>query len=321
MILSDVITIQAAPIFDQKNIKHDEINNASRLSKYYANILEIQQSYHNVDNKLVKEIKEDLHLSKSRIVEKFGSLPKQLHAERDPMTVASISPRMELSDCRKICDQLGFIMFPFEYIKDEFLPKYDRREINVKVSVDGFVQNLPSFYKLYVLAPVSAYDIQKHLVAKTDMEIYSGMNHGAFMAISISMPFFRTLNHKVQKLDHQMREMRHEIDSTKNEIKALTVRVSELEKKLEAEQKARLVEMTRIKQEMEELRQARVWPQEPLLLGVPSTTSVGSGDGSCIVGPCWGPDFDDIVFQVLKLKKIEGQRNMLYDFSQKWVLN
>lgn len=80
------------------------------------------------------------------------------------------------------------------------------------------------------------------------------------------------------------------------------------------EQKAKVGQLVRA-------RAARAVVNDPLLIGVPSKNLDINGNAECIVGPCWGADFDDIVFELLDLKKVAGQREQLSQFAKNWEFN
>jgi hypothetical protein len=51
--------------------------------------------------------------------------------------------------------------------------------------------------------------------------------------------------------------------------------------------------------------------RDPLMFAVPDGVDPSTDNGWAILGPCWGPDFDEIVFTAIGRKIIPDQRKLL----------
>lgn len=170
----------------------------------------------------------------------------------------------------------------------------------------------------YVLCPVSYYSLQHHVVATDDLPIYPGSFEQAFMGINMSVPMFRQFARKVSALESQANATSVRLDTVDTELKNLARRLGEMERaeeqrqreaviarQREAAQAAQIAETTRRLAEIQ-----RFIPYDPMLLAVPSDIGM-LGEGYAVVGPCWGPDFDDMIATLRGYKRFRGQRKLI----------
>jgi len=89
-----------------------------------------------------------------------------------------------------------------------------------------------------------------------------------------------------------------------------------LQKQVERERAERILAESNIKN----LKNKQFIQYDPMLIAMSPSSSINDNNGIAFIGPCWGPDFDDIVLPSLGLKKVEKQREEIHSivFSQKY---
>ncbi len=61
--------------------------------------------------------------------------------------------------------------------------------------------------------------------------------------------------------------------------------------------------------------------EDPLLIAVEKGEDIRSSNTQVIVGPCWGPDFDELALLALNLTLKKNQRKTLVDCNIKSLEN
>jgi hypothetical protein len=256
---------------------------------------------------------------RAEILTKTGTLPDELRLEDDALTLASKTPTVSLADARMIADKLSFLIMPFEYMDDRAV---DAEKHAMVTAIRGFAAGLGNWFDIYVLAPIPYYDVRKHVMAKDSLSLYAGSAVAqAFMAITMSIPMFRAILGEVTDLRNRMERVDARVTKAETELQNLARSIKDLQAQAERQQAETILAQKRAaaqQRELEELRARRSFiAYEPMMLAVPKGTSF-QADGLAIVGPCWGPDFEDIVLTALGLRKIEGQRAELAKLAIRW---
>jgi len=334
MKLADVVPLTKPSRWTKKQTKEDQ---------RACDALNIRNHFDNVDNLyefadedeaaalrgLQKRLSTNFNNLRADILLDKHSLPGTLWSDdgRDTLTKASKTPRIDLSEARAISDKLGFIITPFEYLDPR---SYKDESKDTKRAIKAFDSRLSGYYNTYVIAPIHHYNIERHVRATSDLEIYAGGScEQAFMAINMAVPVFRSiflsldqLKNQAEKTAERVNENTAAINSNAQEIKNLARRVNDLQRQVQEQREREIIEAARqerLRQELETLRsQNRFWAYEPMMLGVPRNATI-KDDVPAIVGPCWGPDFEDIVVAALGLKEIKGQGEMLDEAALQWV--
>lgn len=257
--------------------------------------------------------------AKNYLLRDTGTLPDNLIDKNDPLSLAVHCPKINLKEIRRIADKLDFVFIPYQYLKD-----HDKSE-KEQALIDAFVAKLPKVFNPYVLCPIELYDLNLHVESEVDFPVYTPSGFAqTFTAVSIVMPVFKDIKNEVSQIKDNIGEMKKEYENRFMNIKIqltnINNKIEALTRQIEADKKAKLIQESKIKDLENRLSNARMFAIEPLLVGVPNNCDL-TENKNCIVGPCWGPDFDDIVFEVLGLKKIQKQREKLYKQSQTWINN
>lgn len=242
-----------------------------------------------------------------RIADKAGALPEALWVKDEPLTRFARSPRVMVSDMRSLADAFGFVILPWEYFT-----RGDKATSAMSESIDEFVDEaeVDDRFIPYVLCPVTYYSLEQHVKASDDLPIYPGPFGQAFMGINMSIPMFRQLARRVGDLESSSRKTDVRLDSVETELKNLARRLGEIQRAEERRQREAVAarEVAAIAARVAAVQ--RFIPYDPMLLAIPSDKDIHS-DTVAVVGPCWGPDFDDIVAVARGYKRIPGQRKMI----------
>ncbi len=222
------------------------------------------------------------------------------------------TPTTRVEKVRAVCDALGFIVFPLEYLDDRSFQSANDNGYYVKQSVERFKEALGGTFHLYVVGPVGHYSVDKHVKSTSgaDLPIYAPTSSSqAFMAIQMMIPMFRAMRADIAELKSDYREQDRRMAKVEQEVAALKTRVTRLEADVIAQREAATLQTRRI--ELASLTRTRWYAEEPLVIAVPKDVDVQSGKGVAFMGPCWGPEFDENVLIALGVNVIEGQRKSL----------
>jgi hypothetical protein len=174
-------------------------------------------------------------------------------------------------------------------------------------------------HRVYLICPITYYSLTHHVASTNDYPIYAGVHSQAFMGINISIPMFRQLSRKITEIEARQTASEIRLDMVETELQNLARRIEEIERA--EEQRQRELALARLAAERAAAETARIRaverfiPYDPLAIAIPTTTDV-SGDALCVVGPCWGPDFDAVVAEARGYKRVKGQRKLL---SARWA--
>jgi len=334
MKLADVVTLTKSPRWTKKITSDDEqTQNALEVRKRFDNADTLFEFANGEETSSLKSLQKKLstrfNVLRSGILLDKHSLPKVLWSDDgdDTLTKAAKAPRIQLSEAREIADKLGFVIVPFEYLDPR---SFEDESTELKKAIKAFDAKLSDMYDIYVLAPVHHYSIAKHVRATSDLKIYPGKPcEQAFLAIDMAIPVFRSIFLNLDQLRNQAEETAEHvnrnaaaINANKQEMKNLSRRVDTLQKQVERRRADAIIEATKQEKLRNELRELRArdsfMAYEPMMLAIPKDCGV-EADVPAIVGPCWGPDFEEIVLTALDMRKIEGQGEMLDAAALQWV--
>lgn len=270
-----------------------------------------------------------------KVFEQMGTLPKELELpdKNDPLSIAAHSPRVQLSEIRRVADELSFLSIPFEYMSEEV---YKSAPESTQSAIQNFYGKMRGFNHVYVLCPPICYNVAKHINSERDLPIYAGKdNQQAFMAISMMVPIHRSthaivreignniglVTKKMVDMESQQAIFEEEMRNRLSELsKQSTIRTTERAKQ---SSKINLQEIARdISQAISRLSSAIasmfVSNIDPLMFAIPKNVSIND-DSLSIVGPCWGGEFDDIAMSLLGFKKNQAQRKMIDESAGRWA--
>lgn len=238
-----------------------------------------------------------------------------------------VSGTAELSDLRKLTDKLGgFALIPFKALNPKSLEVESEQ---IQKAVKNFDQWATSVgLTTWVLAPIHQYDVCAHALSGGIGVPYAGVDVRTHMqTIQMNMPLYVEMIGRTDVLDvrvtgletrmnrqekitkqhsEKLEEHNRRLESVERISKAQSEALASLKNELEAESRARLIAQQQAEQRAQELRSARWQNEDPLIIAINGTNI--SGEGKAIMGPCWGPDIDQIVIEARKLEVITEAR-------------
>ena len=313
MIISDFITLDEA---------HDIEVPAKSLElalnkKAQWEAAELLSLYYEYEVRTVKEtVAKGYNKVRGDILRETGTLPKTLgYKNNDGLSRLSESPKVKLSEVRKLSNTLGFPIVPYVYMNAN-VPTWEERR-----AIEGFVEaTLLAGMQPYVLCPMTAYQVTKHVAAEgiyADLPIYApkDISH-AFAAINMSIPMFRSLQKNVDHNGRRLSKVEENIESLSTKLDQLAAQVEQQQREMiEARAESTRATDAEAKRLIEASMMVRVY--DPMLLAIPGDKSIHDKTWA-IVGPCWGADFPDIVLAAMSIEKIPGQRKRLATLASKF---
>jgi hypothetical protein len=193
---------------------------------------------------------------------------------------------------RDLADRIGFVIMPIGYLSDGFRPNsIDARQI----------QNLDDKLDAWVMAPVTAYSLTKHLKVSYDVPIHVPQDVAqAFMALSMSVPVFRAIQNQLDELRDHIRNYRDRLSSLEREVSALVARMDDLAVQAASERAQRHAEEAKFEKQRQEVLDWYRSGGDPLVLALPHKKTIRD-DTMAFIGPCWG-ELPQCVVKILELK-------------------
>lgn len=240
------------------------------------------------------------------------SLPLSVEGSRDLHTLEKVSktPKTTLRDIRELTDALGFVVVPFEYLDPR---SYENETSAMRSAIRAFAR--VQGFDTYVLAPLQFYSLDRHVRAKNgNKPIYPGRNAQAFLSVSMTIPMLRIMINDLNDLKDRVENLEVRVDSAEQNLEMLRTQLEDLATQV-AEQQRQIAlqkaENDALKARISELEASAFAMVEPMAFLVPQGVNPAKDQSWAAIGPCWGPDFEDIVMTALGLQKIKGQRKSL----------
>lgn len=313
MNLHDVVTIEKpangtpdkrltdnlkASVDHAKAVAHMRANHEFLGIGYYT------QEYKSLEA-IEKQIDKVLQRSQFEYLVKQGGIPKEF-LTGNALSKAAVTPKATLEAIRQLVDDFSMIAMPYDYLDDRAInsESYEMRE-----KIREYADQLAKWFNVYVVSPVSNYSIADH-ISSEDMPIYaSPASSQAFMAIQMSVPMFRELRAEqeaARKETYRITEqLQRRIDHLETQVKSLAAQVKQVHETVERQR------AEEVRRAQAAARLAAYVPADPMLFAFPKKLSIIKDDGMAILGPCWGPDFDEILAKVAGRKLVAGQRKLL----------
>lgn len=235
------------------------------------------------------------------------------------------SPRAKLSDLRSLSDALALTIIPVDYLsKKSYEGSY-----NVENQVNLFRKAAhEQEMDVYVMAPVRHYDVLRQIKSQDPGgQMYSLHHNTAFESLQMTMPALVMMSDAIVNIGSDLQSIFKRLDSLESTVKStvrglelMDKRMTELSKRVDEQQEQRLLEQIQIKKLEEDLIRARAESSrafdwfavgDPMVFALPKGTSLATGEALAIVGPCWGPEFDEVIVKALDIMTIPNQRESL----------
>lgn len=227
----------------------------------------------------------------------------------------SKSPRFNLKSLVDVVDSLGFVIIPFQYLNKK---SYASETYEVRQGIVDFMYVVENTYKnmqAYVACPASYYDIQAQINNDTGCDIFASSKvDQAFFALNMVIPTLRALSADNNQNKAMLNNIVNQINNINNNIanlqekleREISIRIENERRQAEARVKAELDAM--IKAQEENAAMQRWLAEEPLLFAIEKGKKLTDSKVIATMGPCWGPDFQDIVFESMKIEVKQKQR-------------
>lgn len=244
------------------------------------------------------------------------------------LTRLAQSPRARLSDLRSLADSLALAVFPVEYLN----PKSFQGAYRVESQVNAFRTAADKQdMDVYVMAPIRHYDVLRQIRSEDPGgQMYSKHHATTFESLQMTMPALVMMSDAIGRIGTDLQTIFKHMDSldasVKSTIRGLELmdkRMNDLSKRVDQQQEQQLREQIRIKQLEEDLVRAELAARantrsldwfavgDPMVFAVPKGTSLDAGEALAIVGPCWGPEFDELIPKALGMQVVPDQRSKL----------
>ena len=337
MIIADVVKLSKSPSRKVPSFLKDEhqslLEQRGRVFDAVARadhrLIDIERR-----NKIAIDQNSFLH-NRIEFFNKMGTLPTDLQLDKyykkDPLSLAAMSPRIELGELRKTAETLDFVLIPFEFMRSE---AYESEAENIKNSIKKFDQEMSRIGSVYALCPTNCYDVFKHVFAKDNKPIFGSPKNHFLQAITAMLPIHRVAFAAIAELQKQVKGTKSLAQTLTAQMDSISQEFSRRIDEVASQNRLRVAERIQRRESNASLSTEQATSNlqqlassikgfasgafEPLMFMVPRDVDVASGNASCIVGPAWGPDFDDIAFTIFGLKKIEGQRELILKEAEKW---
>lgn len=244
------------------------------------------------------------------------------------------TPRSKVSDLIEISKVANMIVIPFEYLNPE---SYKGEPWQTPEEIKGFKKACDDTgMQMFVICPLRHYSILQHLRAPdANLPIVANAYQQNFDVLGMMMPAMMMFSDKLSTIECNLETLYKKIDTLDSSMKSIVRGMESMETKLnqlQAKVEEQQLEVIRQKFAAAELEQAQArieasarrsseysWfmAYEPLAFALPKGVSPLS-DEEAFVGPCWGPDFDQIVAAALEFKAKKGQRQALMTATGIW---
>lgn len=354
MNLLDIIELQRkreVPVAEYQPIK-TKIN---KLERFLEGMSSGPSNLRNTPITLQIERKESIAISamKKNFVLQYGVLGETNHSlsnkqKRDLWDRLSESPKTNTSNLRKLCDALGFIIIPFDYLNPL---SYQNESAELRKEILEFSSQKE--VSVYVLCPVMQYSVHHHIHSGDIYKpIYAGRHSQAFLSLQMSIPFLKSIvssvdavRGRVNVIESRLALYDSRLSFAEENIKSMSIILRDLQAQVEEQQKelalqkislainreqikeilkahlgeVNITESFRVEHEpliglnvLRDARDARMFcVDDPLLFMVDEKIDPRSGHDIAFIGPCWGQDFDENALLATDLSEIKGQRKSL----------
>lgn len=303
------------------------ITSKDRSSNYARQLYSLAEE--SINNKKLKLLKAQGVLPKSAL---FSSSEGKkvgdgVLTQSEAINKIAMSPTVRLSSIREVADKIGFIVLPFEYMNEQAWSQ-DRAAQN---KIRAFTKSSGARelgYIPYVLTPVLYYDVYKQISNRhPDLSIYTGTHSTNLMSLQMMIPTLVTLYQDISNLKEQSNEQHSRLKKVEENISSMSKQLEMLQNQIQEQNKKIIEQQEESRSLLNRVRELESgqWSLsiiDPMLFLIPERTDVIRDDCFAKIGPCWGPDFDDILAGALGYTPNPEQRMLIEDqIDQIWDPN
>jgi hypothetical protein len=322
-------SVKLAEFEEYKNSSLDAFNNIKGLQGV-TDLATTKKEIKVLDD-LKKKSRENFHKQRLNFLGEFGTLPNELvfkkgnevgYENNQLINKLIDTPIISVAKLKEIANKLSFVIIPFEYLDSN---SYGNESYDMCESIKGFNEELSGHFDVYTICPPVYYSVKNHVKSTEDKAFYVGSNISqAFMAISMVIPMFRSLFKSIENLEENSKLINQRLSTAEQEIDGIKIRIQQLQDQIEQEARDRILnqkrqeeqESLKRQQELIAMHKESLIVKDPMMLALSKSKNINSD--IAFVGPCWGPDFKDIVMTGLGLNRIDNQREMLVKSAEDW---
>lgn len=237
------------------------------------------------------------------------------HVERhgfgvDTVTRVVDAPKTTLSSLRALALTFGFPIMPFEYVRDDVRrPAWDmHHELGVASGL-GF--------QTYIMGPVEIYSVEKHMEASKDLPVYAAGS--ALNSALLTVPALRALKREMKELRSDVHDVQRRLSRVEQDVQSIQVQVASMQMEIAEARRATALAQAAAS-DAKELA-TKTWEafclRDPIAVAIPPAFKI-TDEGWAVIGPCWGPDFEQIVAESLGVRAVAKQRALL---AKRWPVS
>ena len=243
----------------------------------------------------------------SKSVNGFGAI----YDWEDGLNKAVVTPRAGMKQLRTLCDDMSFIIAPIDFHDKR---SYASEHYGMQSSIKHFRDLEKLGLGVYVISPLQYYDVQAHVTSENpNRSIYSRHHQTVLTTVALQIPMFqsvvKTLNDlrsQVREIDSKLKTVEHNVGMLRTQFDALAAQVAALQE-AELTRKAEVAELSRELAEERALNAMTFSMLDPMAIAIPGEANIATYDGPALIGPCWGPDFNDM-FKLMFTDKGQGDK-------------
>lgn len=232
---------------------------------------------------------------------------------RSMFTRLKSCPRGKMPQIRELAESLGLIIIPYEYgckqrIENDRFPNQTYSHTGPLGLANNFKNDCTdNKMTAWMIAPVQYYSIQNNVAnMKYDFFVPTSAQQ-AFLALKLVMPLLISTMHQIETLSKtvsnhgiDIQNLRRTVESQQKQIEGIQNQLT-IERQKRIDNELKLKEIQR-KQEEAEAALVRFMMFDPMMIAVPdSVTDINSYEGNVVLGPCWGPEVEPMVAELLGL--------------------
>lgn len=237
-----------------------------------------------------------------------GKVKTSFYERTDALGYMASKEQVLLSEMLRVAEALGMVIIPYEALDSRSLkaePYYIREKAELFKRL-AYTVNLD----VYVIAPIELYNVLAHVKMEKAAFTWSKRHDVTMQTINLQLPLFKALNGAINSLDSRVTALEATQNIIQTQLQSLQEQMSHLQSN---QNRARKQEFLKTQSDAgyAEVHENSFSAMDPLMFAVPAGTRLTAEDAISIIGPCWGPEFDDILLQVSQLKIIPKQRKKL----------
>lgn len=218
-----------------------------------------------------------------------------------------VAPKIMTSNIRKLSRIAEMVVIPFEYLNQE---SYKNLSYGLRDKISYF-QNSADKYSMetYVVTPISNLSVQNMIDSYSSKQIVTNSYSKYFDMLELMLPVLILMNKNIKELGIKLDNITNKVNDLSDEMKSVAISLLQVQKQVG---RIELETKERIKTEIETLRKEQLstfyLPSDPMMFAVPKGTDITTDDVMGFIGPCWGPDFDPAMEELVKKYFIPNQR-------------